>query len=27
MADYSTEMVCHRHPYERGIQARKGVEY
>ncbi|MEG1966360.1 MAG: cob(I)yrinic acid a,c-diamide adenosyltransferase [Clostridia bacterium] len=27
MADYSTEMVCHRHPFERGIQARKGVEY
>lgn len=26
-ADYSTEMRCHRHPYERGIAARKGVEY
>ena len=26
-ADYSTEMRCHRHPYERGIAARKGVEF
>lgn len=26
-ADYSTEMRCHAHPYERGIMARKGVEY
>lgn len=26
-ADYSTEMRCHRHPYEHGIAARKGVEY
>lgn len=26
-ADYSTEMRCHRHPYEKGIQARKGVEF
>lgn len=26
-ADYSTEMRCHRHPYQRGIPARKGVEY
>ena len=25
-ADYDTEMRCHRHPYERGIKARKGVE-
>lgn len=26
-ADYSTEMRCHRHPYEKGIVARKGVEF
>ena len=26
-ADYCTEMHCCRHPYERGIGARKGVEY
>lgn len=26
-ADYSTEMRCHRHPFEQGIRARKGVEY
>lgn len=26
-ADYSTEMRCHRHPYENGITARKGVEF
>ena len=26
-ADYSTEMRCHRHPYEKGIAARKGVEF
>lgn len=26
-ADYSTEMRCHRHPFEQGIGARKGVEY
>lgn len=26
-ADYSTEMHCWRHPYEKGIAARKGVEY
>lgn len=26
-ADYSTEMRCHRHPYEKGITARKGVEF
>ena len=26
-ADYSTEMRCHRHPYEQGIAARKGVEF
>lgn len=26
-ADYSTEMRCRRHPYERGVPARKGVEF
>lgn len=26
-ADYSTEMFCHKHPYQQGITARKGVEY
>ena len=26
-ADYSTEMRCHRHPYEQGTAARKGVEF
>lgn len=26
-ADYSTEMRCERHPYERGIAARRGVEF
>ncbi len=26
-ADYCTEMHCWRHPYDRGISARKGVEY
>lgn len=26
-ADYSTEMRCHKHPYSRGIPARKGVEF
>lgn len=26
-ADYSTEMRCVKHPYERGIQARRGIEY
>ena len=27
VADYSTEMRCHKHPYQKGITARKGVEY
>ncbi|WP_343209150.1 cob(I)yrinic acid a,c-diamide adenosyltransferase [Anaerolentibacter hominis] len=27
MADYITEMKKIRHPYEQGIQARKGIEY
>ena len=26
-ADYITDMVCVRHPYERGISAREGIEY
>ena len=26
-ADYITEMCCRRHPYEKGIPARKGVEF
>lgn len=26
-ADYSTEMRCHRHPFQKGIRARRGVEY
>ncbi len=26
-ADYVTEMRCARHPYERGVGAREGVEY
>lgn len=26
-ADYLTEMKCHKHPYEQGIQARLGIEY
>lgn len=27
VADYVTEMRCERHPYERGVVARKGVEW
>lgn len=27
MADYVTEMGCVRHPYEKGIMARKGIEF
>lgn len=27
LADYMTEMGCIRHPYDRGLTARKGVEY
>ena len=27
MADYITEMKKLRHPYEKGIQAREGIEY
>lgn len=26
-ADYVTEMQCRRHPYEKGIQARRGIEF
>lgn len=26
-ADYSSEMICRRHPYQKGIAARKGVEF
>ena len=26
-AHYSTEMRCHRHPYQKGIPAREGVEF
>ena len=26
-ADYETEMRCHRHPYQKGVLARKGVEF
>lgn len=26
-ADYITEMKCARHPYERGVEARKGIEF
>lgn len=26
-ADYSTEMRCHRHPFENGTAAREGVEF
>ena len=27
LADYSTEMHCWHHPYEKGVKARKGVEF
>ena len=26
-ADYMTEMKCQKHPYNKGISARKGIEY
>lgn len=26
-AHYSTEMVCHSHPFDRGTQARPGIEF
>lgn len=27
LADYISELQLHRHPYERGVRARKGIEY
>ena len=27
LADYVTEMLAHKHPYNKGIKARKGIEY
>ena len=27
LADYYTQMVCQKHPYQEGIPARKGIEY
>lgn len=27
IADYVTEMVNHKHPYDKGISAREGIEY
>ncbi len=27
VADYITEMVCKRHPYEKGVPARRGIEF
>ncbi len=27
VADYITEMKCHRHPYDTGLAAREGVEF
>ena len=26
-ADYSTEMRCQKHPYEKGVCPRKGIEF
>lgn len=26
-ADYATEMVKHKHPFDRGVMARKGIEF
>ena len=26
-ADYATEMIKRKHPYDEGITARKGIEY
>ncbi|MBQ8972569.1 MAG: cob(I)yrinic acid a,c-diamide adenosyltransferase [Clostridia bacterium] len=26
-ADYATEMVKHKHPFDQGVMARKGIEY
>lgn len=27
MSDYVTEMKMHKHPFEKGVKARKGIEY
>ena len=27
LADYHTEFACRAHPYEKGVSARKGIEY
>lgn len=27
LADYATEMKKHRHPFDRGVEAREGIEY
>ena len=27
LADYVSEIVCRKHPYQRGIPARRGIEY
>ncbi len=27
IADYNSEVVCKKHPYEKGVSARKGIEY
>jgi cob(I)alamin adenosyltransferase len=27
IADYITEMKCHRHPFDAGLGAREGVEF
>ena len=27
LADYVTEAVCHKHPYQEGVAARRGIEY
>ena len=27
LADYVTEMKMHKHPYQKGVEARKGIEY
>jgi len=26
-ADYVTEMIKHKHPYDKGVNARQGIEY
>lgn len=27
LADYVTEAVCHKHPFQEGVAARRGIEY